>query len=231
MDKKISIAIDGFSSCGKSTMAKNLARRLSYIYIDTGAMYRAITLYALRNRLLQDGDLNQAALKSRLERIDISFCRNADGVSEICLDGENVESLIRGMSVSNAVSIVAQEASVREKMVLLQRQIAAGKGTVMDGRDIGTVVLPDAELKIFVTARADVRAQRRYNELKAKGQEASFQEILNNIEMRDRMDLNRAVSPLRQAPDALVLDNSDMTLEQQDAWLNQKVEEVLHGHC
>ncbi|MBP5171420.1 MAG: (d)CMP kinase [Bacteroidales bacterium] len=229
MDRKISIAIDGYSSCGKSTMAKSLAKRLSYIYIDTGAMYRAVTLYALREGLLHDGQLDEEALKARLDEIDICFCCNSQGQSEVCLGGENVEGQIRGMAVSNGVSIVAQVPAVREKMVLLQRQIAARKGTVMDGRDIGTVVLPDAELKIFVTAQARVRAQRRYDELKAKGQEASFDEIVKNIEMRDQMDLTRPVSPLRQAPDALVLDNSFMTLEEQDAWLNEKVGEVLHG--
>lgn len=229
MDRKISIAIDGYSSCGKSTMAKSLAKRLSYIYIDTGAMYRAVTLYALREGLLHDGQLDEEALKARLDEIDIRFCCNRQGQSEVCLGGENVEGQIRGMAVSNGVSIVAQVPAVREKMVLLQRQIAARKGTVMDGRDIGTVVLPDAELKIFVTAQARVRAQRRYDELKAKGQEASFEEIVKNIEMRDQMDLTRPVSPLRQAPDALVLDNSFMTLEEQDAWLNEKVGEVLHG--
>lgn len=229
MDRKIAIAIDGYSSCGKSTMAKSLAKRLSYIYIDTGAMYRAVTLYALREGLLHDGQLDEESLKARLDEIDIRFCCNSQGQSEVCLGGENVEGQIRGMAVSNGVSIVAQVPAVREKMVLLQRQIAARKGTVMDGRDIGTVVLPDAELKIFVTAQARVRAQRRYDELKAKGQEASYDEIVKNIEMRDQMDLTRPVSPLRQAPDALVLDNSFMTLEEQDAWLNEKVEEVLHG--
>lgn len=221
------IAIDGYSSCGKSTMAKQLAKQLAFTYIDTGAMYRAVALFALRNRLIVDGEINLEALKISLKDVKISFCSpNADGKADICLNGENVEKEIRGMEVSNTVSIVAQVPEVREKMIDLQREIANGCDVVMDGRDIGTVVFPHADLKIFVMADAAVRAKRRYDELLAKGENASLEEIRKNIEMRDQMDLTRPISPLRQAEDALVLDNGLMTIEEQNAWLLNKYQEL-----
>lgn len=221
------IAIDGYSSCGKSTMAKQLAKQLAFTYIDTGAMYRAVALFALRNRLIVDGEIDLEALKDSLKDVKISFCSpNADGKADICLNGENVEKEIRGMEVSNTVSIVAQVPEVREKMIDLQREIANGCDVVMDGRDIGTVVFPHADLKIFVMADAGIRAKRRYDELLAKGENASLEEIRKNIEMRDQMDLTRPISPLRQAEDAIVLDNGLMTIEEQNAWLLNKYQEL-----
>lgn len=219
--KKITIAIDGFSSCGKSTMAKDLAKEIGYIYIDSGAMYRAVTLYCLENSLFNsDGSVNSEELEKHINDISVSFCLNNDTLKpETFLNGVNVESKIRAMEVSSRVSLVAALRFVREALVKLQQEMGKSKGIVMDGRDIGTVVFPDAELKIFVTASAEIRAQRRYDELLAKGQEVSFDEILKNVEERDRIDQTRTVSPLRKADDAIVLDNSNMTLEEQKAWL------------
>lgn len=219
--KKITIAIDGFSSCGKSTMAKDLAKEIGYIYIDSGAMYRAVTLYCLENSLFNsDGSVNSEELEKHINDISVSFCLNNDTLKpETFLNGVNVESKIRTMEVSSRVSLVAALRFVREALVKLQQEMGKSKGIVMDGRDIGTVVFPDAELKIFVTASAEIRAQRRYDELLAKGQEVSFDEILKNVEERDRIDQTRTVSPLRKADDAIVLDNSNMTLEEQKAWL------------
>lgn len=219
--KKITIAIDGFSSCGKSTMAKDLAKEIGYIYIDSGAMYRAVTLYCLENSLFtSDGSVNSEELEKHINDISVSFCLNNDTLKpETFLNGVNVESKIRTMEVSSMVSLVAALGFVREALVKLQQEMGKSKGIVMDGRDIGTVVFPDAELKIFVTASAEIRAQRRYDELLAKGQEVSFDEILKNVEERDRIDQTRTVSPLRKADDAIVLDNSNMTLEEQKAWL------------
>lgn len=219
--KKITIAIDGFSSCGKSTMAKDLAKEIGYIYIDSGAMYRAVTLYCLENSLFNsDGSVNSEELEKHINDISVSFCLNNDTLKpETFLNGVNVESKIRTMEVSSRVSLVAALGFVREALVKLQQEMGKSKGIVMDGRDIGTVVFPDAELKIFVTASAEIRAQRRYDELLAKGQEVSFDEILKNVEERDRIDQTRTVSPLRKADDAIVLDNSNMTLEEQKAWL------------
>lgn len=223
MMKPFIIAIDGYSSCGKSTMAKELAKQLEFTYIDTGAMYRAVALFALRQGLLRDGQLNSQALCEQLKEVEISFCApDSEGKANICLNGEDVEKEIRGLEVSNAVSIVAQVPEVREKMIDLQRNIAAHTHVVMDGRDIGTVVFPQADLKIFVTADAAIRAQRRYDELLAKGEKASLEDIRKNIEMRDHMDLNRPISPLRQAEDALVLDNGKFSIEEQNAWLLEK---------
>ena len=221
MMKKITIAIDGFSSCGKSTMAKDLAKEIGYIYIDSGAMYRAVTLYCLENSLFNsDGSVNSEELKKHINDISVSFCLNEAALKpETFLNGVNVESKIRTMEVSSRVSLVAALGFVREALVKLQQEMGKSKGIVMDGRDIGTVVFPDAELKIFVTASAEIRAKRRYDELMAKGQEVSFDEILKNVEERDRIDLTRAVSPLRKADDAIVLDNSNMTVEEQKAWL------------
>jgi cytidylate kinase len=221
MMKKITIAIDGFSSCGKSTMAKDLAKEIGYIYIDSGAMYRAVTLYCLENSLFNsDGSVNSEELKKHINDISVSFCLNEAALKpETFLNGVNVESKIRTMEVSSRVSLVAALGFVREALVKLQQEMGKSKGIVMDGRDIGTVVFPDAELKIFVTASAEIRAKRRYDELMAKGQEVSFDEILKNVEERDRIDQTRAVSPLRKADDAIVLDNSNMTVEEQKAWL------------
>lgn len=219
--KKIVIAIDGHSSCGKSTMAKDLASKIGYTYIDTGAMYRAVTLYALRHGFFAaDGTLDTEALRASMGDIVISFRFNEQTRRpDTYLNGECVEGEIRGMAVSSFVSPIATVGFVREAMVEQQQRMGTEKGIVMDGRDIGTVVFPDAELKVFVTASAEVRAQRRYDELKAKGDEASFEEILANVKERDRIDSSREISPLKQADDALLLDNSHMTIPEQNEWL------------
>lgn len=222
--KKISIAIDGFSSCGKSTMAKELARAISYIYVDTGAMYRVVALAALRAGVMSSGDVDEEKLRACLSTLDISLDANA----KVYLNGEDVESEIRGLEVSNWVSKISAIGFVREKLLDIQRELGAKKGVVMDGRDIGTVVLPHAELKIFVTADADVRAKRRYDELLRKGSPATYEEVLENIKMRDYNDVNRKVSPLVQAHDALLLDNSYMTIEEQNTWLLNKVKEACN---
>ena len=227
--KKITIAIDGHSSCGKSTMAKELARKLGYIYVDTGAMYRTVTLYAMRNNLFDsEGEVLTDELQKQMNNIKVSFCINKEtGKPDACLNDECVENIIRSIEVSNHVSKIAAIPFVREAMVDQQRRMGAEKGIVMDGRDIGTTVFPDAELKIFVTASAKVRAQRRYDELQQKGMPADFDEILKNVEERDYIDSHREVSPLRQAEDAILLDNSDMTIPQQNEWLMQQVEKAL----
>ena len=227
--KKITIAIDGHSSCGKSTMAKELARKLGYIYVDTGAMYRTVTLYAMRNNLFDsEGEVLTDELQKHMNDIKVSFCINKEtGKPDACLNDECVENIIRSIEVSNHVSKIAAIPFVREAMVDQQRRMGAEKGIVMDGRDIGTTVFPDAELKIFVTASARVRAQRRYDELQQKGMPADFDEILKNVEERDYIDSHREVSPLRQAEDAILLDNSDMTIPQQNEWLMQQVEKAL----
>ena len=218
--KKIVIAIDGFSSCGKSTFAKMIAARLGYIFIDTGAMYRAVTLYALENGAIQNGMVNEQKLKDLLNRIAIKFRFNPQrGASDIYVDGEWVEGKIRTIEVSNLVSAVSQIPEVRTKLVAMQQEMGRDKGVVMDGRDIGTVVFPDAELKLFMTADPHIRALRRYEELREKGDNVSLAEIEQNIIDRDRADQSRAISPLRQADDAVVLDNSYMTLEEQMEWL------------
>lgn len=227
--KKITIAIDGHSSCGKSTMAKQLAKQLGYIYVDTGAMYRAVTLYAMRNGLItEDNNIDSDGLRNRIPQIAISFKFNeTTGRPDTYLNGERVEDEIRGIEVSNHVSPVAAIPFVRRAMVDMQREMGKEKGIVMDGRDIGTTVFPDAELKIFVTASAEVRAERRYKELIEKGDKADYNEILANVEERDYIDSHRAVSPLRMADDAILLDNSFMTLDQQNQWLLEKVNERL----
>lgn len=219
--KKIVIAIDGHSSCGKSTMAKDLAKEIGYIYVDTGAMYRAVTLFAMRHHLFgDDGAIKEEELKRILPNVTISFRINEEThLPETCLNGECVEREIRSLEVSQHVSPIAALPFVREKLVEQQQAMGKEKGIVMDGRDIGTVVFPDAELKIFVTASAQIRAERRYKELKAKGMEADFNEILKNVEQRDYIDTHRATSPLKQADDALVLDNSNLTIAEQKAWL------------
>lgn len=223
--RKITIAIDGHSSCGKSTMAKDLARKIGYIYVDTGAMYRAVTLYALRNGMLDDKE----SLEQALGDIKITFRLNEESRPETYLNGENVEREIRSIEVSNHVSPIATLPFVRKFLVAQQQAMGTEKGIVMDGRDIGTVVFPDAELKIFVTASAEVRAQRRYDELKAKGQEASYEEILKNVVERDYIDSHREVSPLRKADDAIELDNSHMTIAQQNEWLMNAYEKAANN--
>ena len=222
--KKITIAIDGHSSCGKSTMAKDLAKRIGYIYVDTGAMYRSVTLYALRNGLFNaNGTIKEEELKAQMGNIKISFKLNkATGRPDTYLNGENVENQIRTMEVSSHVSVIAALPFVRAALVEQQQQMGAEKGIVMDGRDIGTVVFPNAELKVFVTASPEVRAQRRYDELKAKGMEANFDDILKNVQERDYIDSHRATSPLRKAEGAIELDNSNITIEQQQQWLYEQ---------
>lgn len=225
--KKITIAIDGFSSCGKSTMAKDLAREVGYIYVDTGAMYRAVTLFAMRNDVFDaEGNIDETRLKALLPDVKLTFqLNNETKLPEVCLNGENVERYIRTLEVSQHVSPIAALPFVREKLVEQQQAMGNEKGIVMDGRDIGTVVFPNAELKIFVTASAEIRAQRRFKELEAKGMPANFDEILQNVEQRDYIDTHRETSPLRQADDALVLDNSHLTIAEQKAWLMEKFNE------
>lgn len=228
--KKITIAIDGFSSCGKSTMAKDLAREVGYIYIDSGAMYRAVTLYSIENGILFDGDvIDTEKLKKAIKDIQISFRPNPEtGRPDTYLNGVNVENKIRTMGVSSKVSPISALDFVREAMVAQQQAMGKEKGIVMDGRDIGTTVFPDAELKIFVTATPEIRAQRRFDELKAKGQEGSFEEILENVKQRDYIDQHREVSPLRKADDALLLDNSNLSIEQQKEWLSEQFGKIVN---
>lgn len=225
--KKITIAIDGHSSCGKSTMAKDLAREIGYIYIDSGAMYRAVTYYCLQHDLFTEDSVKLPELQAAMPDIRITFRLNVEGRPETYLNGECIEKEIRGMAVSSRVSLIATIGFVREAMVALQQQMGKDKGIVMDGRDIGTTVFPDAELKVFVTASAEVRAQRRYDELRAKGEEASYESILENVKERDRIDSGRAISPLRKADDAILLDNSHMTIPEQKAWLMERFNEVV----
>lgn len=222
--KKITIAIDGYSSCGKSTMAKDLARETGYIYVDTGAMYRSVTLYALRNGMFSaKGEIDGEALMNAMPQINISFRLNSEtGRPDTYLNGELVEKDIRTMEVSARVSPIAALPFVRQALVAQQQQMGREKGIVMDGRDIGTVVFPDAEMKVFVTAAPEVRARRRYDELKAKGMPADYDDILKNVEERDYIDTHRETSPLRRAEDALLLDNSTMTIAEQKAWLKKK---------
>ncbi|MBR3455453.1 MAG: (d)CMP kinase [Bacteroidaceae bacterium] len=219
--KKITIAIDGFSSCGKSTMAKALAKRIGYIYIDSGAMYRAATLYAIRHHLIDEEDIKEEELQSSLTDVKVSFTIEPESGKQLtCLNGEVVEDQIRSMEVSSKVSRISALPYVREAITNQLQAMGKEKGIVMDGRDIGTTVFPDAELKVFLTASAEIRAQRRYDELKEKGEkDINFDEILQNVKERDHLDMTREVSPLRQAPDAVVLDNSHLTHEEQDAWL------------
>lgn len=228
--KKITIAIDGHSSCGKSTMAKDLAREVGYVYVDTGAMYRSVTLFALRNGLFTNDTIDEEELRRRMPEIQISFQFNPEtGRPDTYLNGELVEKDIRTMEVSNKVSPIAALGFVREAMVAQQQQMGKDKGVVMDGRDIGTTVFPDAELKVFVTASAEVRAQRRFDELKAKGMDADFDDILKNVQERDYIDSHREVSPLRKADDAIELDNSHMTIPEQKQWLLDRFNERVKG--
>ena len=226
--QKIVIAIDGFSSCGKSTFAKAIAARLGYIFIDTGAMYRAVTLYALEQCAIVDGKVDEAAVVTLLPEVNISFKFNAErGASDVYVNGELAEGKIRTIEVSNCVSSVSSIREVREKLVAMQQQMGRERGVVMDGRDIGTVVFPDAELKIFMTAEPKVRAERRYAELTAKGDKVTMEEILENVISRDKADMERAISPLRQAEDAVVLDNSYMSVEEQMAWFMERYEQIV----
>ncbi|MBF1461413.1 (d)CMP kinase [Prevotella pallens] len=226
--EKIIIAIDGFSSCGKSTMAKDLAHELGYIYVDTGAMYRCVALYALQHKLfLKDGEINIPELEAAMPNINISFKLNKEtGRPDTYLNNENVENKIRTMEVSSRVSSIAAIPFVREALVAQQQKMGKDKGIVMDGRDIGTVVFPNAELKIFVTASPEVRAQRRYDELMEKGMEADYNEILENVKQRDYIDSHRDVSPLRKADDAIELDNSNISIEEQKQWLINQYKRV-----
>jgi cytidylate kinase len=228
IDKKIIIAIDGHSSCGKSTMAKSLAQELGYIYIDSGAMYRVVTLVALRKGLIKNGVPDIPKVIAELENIKITFQWDESlGKNTTFYNGENVEDEIRQLEVSQNVSPISTIAEVRSEMVKQQRENGKNKGIVMDGRDIGTVVFPDAELKIFMTASPEIRAQRRYLELKEKGQDIDFGEILKNVEDRDKIDSTRALSPLKKADDAIILDNSNLTREEQLIWTIRKVEEII----
>lgn len=225
--KKITIAVDGFSSCGKSTMAKDLAREVGYIYIDSGAMYRAVTLYSIENGIFNGDVIDTERLRKEIDNIHISFRMNPQtGRPDTYLNGVNVENKIRTMEVSSKVSPISTLDFVREKMVEQQQAMGQEKGIIMDGRDIGTTVFPDAELKIFVTATPEIRAKRRYDELKAKGQEAGFDEILENVKQRDYIDQNREVSPLRKADDALLLDNTELTVEEQKKWLLEQFNKI-----
>jgi cytidylate kinase len=218
--RKIIVAIDGFSSCGKSTMAKNLSKAVNYTYIDSGAMYRAVTLFALRQGLFRQDTIDEEALRNMIQGLEISFQTHpSTGQTETFLNGENVETDIRSMDVSNRVSPVAALSFVRRFLVVRQQALGREKAVVMDGRDIGTVVFPDAELKIFVTASAEIRARRRFDELLAKGIDVAFDDVLANVRQRDHIDSTRQDSPLRKAGDALELDNTNMTIEEQNEWL------------
>ena len=228
--KKIVIAIDGFSSCGKSTFAKSIAARLGYIFIDTGAMYRAVTLYALEHGAINSGIVDEERVVSMLNDINIDFRFNPQrGASDIYVNGDLVEGKIRTIEVSNCVSAVSSIGDVRSKLVAMQQQMGKKRGVVMDGRDIGTVVFPEAELKIYMTADAMVRAERRYKELTAKGDKVTLEEIYENVVSRDKADMTRAISPLRKADDAIVLDNSSMTVDEQMVWFMERFNEVISG--
>jgi CMP/dCMP kinase len=230
MEKRLIIAIDGYSSCGKSTFAKSIAKELNYIFIDSGAMYRAVTLYCMRRNFIGKEGLNIPGILSELKDINIDFIYNSDIYEfETFLNSENVEEEIRSMEVSEFVSRISQIQEVRTRLVELQRQIGMFKGIVMDGRDIGTVVFPDADIKIFMTASVDIRAKRRFDELKAKGITIDFEEIKRNIIARDIADENRDISPLRRADDAIILDNSRMTVEEQMVWVKQIIHKKRDG--
>ena len=230
MQKKLIIAIDGHSSCGKSTVAKDLARELGYVYIDTGAMYRSVTLFAMQNGFIADGNIDVKSLEAHLNDIKITFkYQPEEKKNETFLNGVSVEDAIRGLEVSRNVSAVSALGFVRRRLVELQQVMGVEGGIVMDGRDIGTVVFPKAELKLFMTAAPEIRAQRRYDELTAKGDAVNFQEILENVKHRDHQDSTRKESPLMQADDAVVLDNSHINKEEQLQWIIEKLHE--RGLC
>ena len=227
-NNKIIVAIDGFSSCGKSTFAKNIAAKLGYIFIDSGAMYRAVTLHAIENGGITAGVVDQPRVIELLDHIAITFKFNPERMaSDIYVNGELVEGKIRTIEVSNAVSPISVIKEVREKLVALQQQMGVDKGIVMDGRDIGTVVFPEAEIKIYMTADARIRAQRRYDELTAKGDNVSLDEIEKNVVSRDHIDMTREISPLKKADDAIHLDNSHMTMVQQMVWFDEVLEKII----
>jgi cytidylate kinase len=224
MSLPFNIAIDGHSSCGKSTIAKAVASKYGMRYIDTGAMYRAVTLYCMRNNIINDKKVDLSVLISKLDEITINFVFNAETKgSETILNGENVEQIIRGFEVSDNVSIVAQIQQVREKLIASQQEIGRERNVVMDGRDIGTKVFPDAKLKLFVTASSEIRAQRRYDELKKKGEKVTFEEVLGNLTQRDDHDTNRKINPLVHAKDAILIDNSDLTIQKQNALIDELI--------
>jgi cytidylate kinase len=230
MNRKLIIAVDGYSSCGKSTFAKAIAREMNYFYIDSGAMYRAVTLYSIRMGYIKGQKLNEEEIGDSMDDIDIRFKYNPDsGEYETYLNGENVESEIRQAGVSSKVSLISKLKTVRDKLVEMQRETGMMKGIVMDGRDIGTVVFPDADIKIFMTATEKVRAERRYKELKEKGINAEFNAVLDNIAERDKIDSGREISPLRKAEDAWVLDNTDMTVKQQMEWFRKILQNKFAG--
>lgn len=229
-NKRIIIAIDGHSSCGKSTFAKAIAARLGYIFIDTGAMYRAVTLYAQENGAILNGIVDEERVEAMLKDIEIDFRFNTQrGASDIYVNGDLVEGKIRTIEVSNSVSAVSSIGAVRQMLVAMQQQMGRKGGVVMDGRDIGTVVFPNAELKIYMTADAMVRAERRYKELTAKGDNVTLDEIYENVVSRDKADMSRAISPLRKADDAIVLDNSYMSVEEQMTWFDEQYQRVING--
>jgi len=228
-NKTIQIAVDGFSSCGKSTLARELARKLGFVYVDSGAMYRAVTLYAIRHGIIVDGKVDLLKLKTAVIDININFKLDKENNPITFLNGENVEDEIRQIEVSSKVSIISAIPEVRQKMVVLQREMSADKSVVMDGRDIGTVVFPNADLKLFVTAGIEVRAKRRYDELLAKNQEIDFETIKNNLAERDKLDQSRADSPLKMAADAVLIDNSNLNREQQLQKALDLVKIVIHG--
>jgi cytidylate kinase len=228
MCKKINIAIDGHSSCGKSTIAKSISQKFQMRYIDTGAMYRAITLFCLRNNLISEGVVDNEGLKKHQDFINLGFEYNSEnGVSETFLNGENVEDEIRGFQVSENVSFVAKIPFVRKKLVVLQQEIGKEKNVVMDGRDIGTKVFPDADIKFFVTADVQIRAKRRFEEMNSK--DVSFNQILNNLIMRDENDTSREINPLKMAEDAILIDNTDKSLEHQNNFVFSEIEKVLQN--
>lgn len=227
-EKKITIAIDGYSSCGKSTIAKGLAKTVGYTYIDSGAMYRTVALYCMQHGLIKDGKVDETSLKDHISSIHIEFRPNANGNADTYLNDNNVEKEIRSLEIASAASLVSTIKFVREAMVDQQRNMGKSKGVVMDGRDIGTVVFPTAELKIFVTARPEVRAERRYKELQQKGLEAEYADVLANVIERDERDTHRTESPLKQADDAIILDNSDLTPFQQFGWVMNAFNQAIH---
>jgi len=229
MEKKVTIAIDGYSSCGKSTFAKMIAKEMNYIFIDTGAMYRAITLWCIRNNFVSDSYIDTESIVDGLKNINVNFVLNSEtNTPEVFLNSENVENLIRSIEVTKYVSEVSRIPEVRSRLVEFQRKMGAGKGIVMDGRDIGTVVFPDADIKIFMTASVDIRAKRRYDEFKTKGIDVDFDEIRSGIIARDIADENRDISPLRKADDAITLDNSRMSVEEQMSWIKEIIEKKLN---
>lgn len=230
MEKKLIIAIDGYSSCGKSTFARAIAKEINYIFIDSGAMYRAVTLFCMRRGFVNEGGVDRNGIISELNNMNIEFVYNPDIAEyETFLNSENVEEEIRGIEVTSNVSSISKIYEVRARMVELQRQIGVFKGIVMDGRDIGTVVFPDADLKIFMTASVEVRAKRRYEEMVSKGMQADLEEVRKNIVARDITDENRDISPLRRADDAIVLDNTRMTVAEQMAWVHDIIEKKING--